>query len=337
MNSNSVPAVVRFEDILAESAAMKALIARARQVSRAGLRVVLQGPTGTGKELFARAIHSGGARAGLPFFPVNCGAIPETLAESEFFGHEKGAFTGALRRKRGCFELAHRGTLFLDEITSLPLDLQAKLLRVLQDGRFLRMGGEDWIRVDVHIMAATNRDIQAEVAAGRFREDLFYRLGAVLLDIPPLLDRRADVPVLLEHFLQVWSSKYGKALRGFSRAAAEFLSAYSWPGNVRQLEMVVESLVALEEGDEIDLRHFPSEILAIGHPDSNAGSVAEGINEHRRILEALSSAGGNRTKAAKLLGMSRPTLRDRMETYGIRMKIVGHGNAPAFRMLPETP
>lgn len=327
--------VVKFEDIVAESAVMKSLVDKARQVSRAGLRTILQGPTGTGKELFARAIHSGGLRSRFPFFPLNCAAVPASLAESEFFGHEKGAFTDAARRKRGAFELAHQGTLFLDEVTSLPLELQAKLLRVLQDGRFIRMGGEDWIEVNLQIIAATNRDIRAEVKAGRFREDLFYRLGAVLLEIPALVDRREDVRALLQHFIRYWSEQRRKPLRGYSHAAWEFLSAYAWPGNVRQLELVVESLVAMEEGDEIDLRHFPSEILAIGHPDSSAVSVDRGVGEHRRILEALSSAAGNRTKAARLLGMSRPTLRTRMETYGITVGIISPGQTPAFRILPE--
>jgi transcriptional regulator with PAS, ATPase and Fis domain len=335
MKTGAPSGVVRFEDIVAENAVMRALIAKARQVSRAGIRLILQGPTGTGKELLARAVHHGSERSKYPFFPINCGAIPETLAESEFFGYEKGSFTGAARRKRGCFELAHRGTLFLDEVTSLPLDLQAKLLRVLQDGRFLRMGGEEWVEVDLQIMAATNRDIRAEVKAGRFREDLFYRLGAVLLEIPALIDRREDVRALLQHFIRFWSEQRKKPLRGYSHAAWEFLSAYAWPGNVRQLELVVESLVAMEEGDEIDLRHFPSEILAIGHPDSSSASVARGVEEHRRIMEALSSAAGNRTKAARLLGISRPTLRARMETYGITVGIVSPGRVPAFRILPE--
>ncbi len=328
---------VTFESIVAKSVVMQALLDRARQVSRAGLRVILQGPTGTGKELLARAIHRGGPRAKQMFFPVNCGAIPDTLAESEFFGYEKGAFTGAARRRKGWCELADRGTLFLDEVTSLPIPLQAKLLRVLQDGRFLRTGGEEWVGVDVHVMAATNRDIRAEVRAGRFRDDLYYRLGATLLEIPALLQRRDDIGPLLRHFLEVFSVRYGKTLQGYSRAAWEFLLAYSWPGNVRQMEMVVECLVALEEGSEIDLRHFPAEILDIGRPESSAGEPMPESAERRRMLEVLTSVGGNRTKAAKILGISRPTLRARMASHGIVSRIVGREEAQLPRLVVEAP
>jgi DNA-binding NtrC family response regulator len=321
LQNGSTPEPVKFEAIVAESASMKAILTKARQLSRTGLRIVVQGPTGTGKEMVARAIHESGPRSRKPFFPINCGAIPENLAESELFGHEQGAFTGANRRKRGCFELAHEGILFLDEVTSLPHDIQVKLLRVLQDGRFLRMGGEEWVKVDVQLIVATNRDIRADVKAGRFREDLFYRLGSVLLEIPPLAERREDVPALLRHFLSQWSKKFGKALRGYSPAAWDFLTAYFWPGNVRQLELVVERLVAMEEGDEIDLAHFPAEILdrvscPEGPPPSSM-EAAVGATERRYILQVLRDAGWNRSEAARVLGISRPTLRSKIHQYGI--------------------
>jgi len=326
--------MVRFEDIVAESGAMKLVLAKARQVSASGLRAILQGPTGTGKELIAQAIHGNGRRAGRPFFPVNCGAIPSNLAESELFGHEKGAFTGAHRRTRGWFEQANGGTLFLDEIASLSPEVQAKLLRVLQDGRFQRMGGEEWIRVDVHLLSAANQDLRKQMGAGQFREDLYYRLGAILVQIPSLRERSDDVPALLRHFLARWAAKYQKSLRGFTHAAWEFLVAYPWPGNVRQMEHVVETLVAMEEGSEIDLNHFPAEILAIGHPDSDADSVTRSAAEHRKILDALAETGWNRSKAAILLGISRPTLRSRMNAFGITPGSVRSEPGPMIQAVP---
>jgi DNA-binding NtrC family response regulator len=338
MQNGAIAEPVKFDDIIAESATMKSVLAKARQLSGTGLRLVIQGPTGTGKEMIARAIHEHGPRSRKPFFPVNCGAIPENLAESELFGHEQGAFTGAHRRKRGCFELAHEGILFLDEVTSLPPDIQVKLLRVLQDGRFLRMGGEDWLKADVQLIVATNRSIRSDVKEGRFREDLFYRLGSVLLEIPSLAERREDVPALLKHFLEFWSRKLGKSMRGYSPAAWEFLTSYAWPGNVRQLELVVERLVAMEEGSEIGLAQLPPEILDRAQmeepPSLLTMQAAVGAAERKQILKTLRDVGWNRSEAARILGISRPTLRSKIEQYGIIREGSPASRTP-FRMLEQ--
>jgi len=321
-------------EIVGSSPALRRVIDVATQAAPSQATVLVLGESGTGKELLARYIHERSARARGPFVAVNCAAIPETILEAELFGHEKGAFTGAHRRTRGWFEQANGGTLFLDEIASLSPEVQAKLLRVLQDGRFQRMGGEEWIRVDVHLLSAANQDLRKQMGAGQFREDLYYRLGAILVQIPSLRERSDDVPALLRHFLARWAAKYQKSLRGFTHAAWEFLVAYPWPGNVRQMEHVVETLVAMEEGSEIDLNHFPAEILAIGHPDSDADSVTRSAAEHRKILDALAETGWNRSKAAILLGISRPTLRSRMNAFGITPGSVRSEPGPMIQAVP---
>jgi len=320
--SEPANAPVRFEEILGRSASMRRAIDLARRMAENDSRVLITGETGTGKDLLARAIHSNGLRHSRPFVAVNCAAIPESLAEGEFFGHEKGAFTGADRRKRGRFEMAHRGTLFLDEITCLPAALQLKLLRVLQDGIVTRVGGEAPIRVDVRLIAATNRDIRAEVSEGRFREDLYYRLKVAALHVPPLRERREDIPLLLDHFLKIFGARFRRDLRGYTEGAVDLLTRYDWPGNVRELEHAVEYLAIMEHGTLITTQHLSTDILAAG--SSRAGPAAESLKavrdgfERQVVLEALIGSGWNQTRAAQTLGLSRTRLIAKMKKYSIR-------------------
>jgi two-component system, NtrC family, nitrogen regulation response regulator NtrX len=316
---------VRFEDIVTRSPAMQAVLDLARQMGRNDSRVLITGDTGTGKEVLARAIHDNGTRAGRPFLAVNCAAIPAELAESELFGHEKGAFTGALRTKRGWFELAHEGTLFLDEVTCLSPELQAKLLRVLQDGLVYRVGSEAPVRVDARVLAASNRDVRAEIAAGRFREDLFYRLNVVPVHIPQLRERREDIPLLLEHFREAFNRRFHKALAGYDAEALRLLGHYDWPGNVRELEHTVERLVILETGGTIGVRHLPMDIVLADRraPEREATLELVSLREAREqfereyLVSALGRSDWNQTQAAENLGISRNTLILKMQQYDI--------------------
>jgi two-component system nitrogen regulation response regulator NtrX len=300
---------VRFEDIVTGAPAMKAVLDLARQMSGNDSRVLITGETGTGKELLARAIHNNGSRRVHPFQAVNCAAVPAELAESEMFGHEKGAFTGAHRAKKGWFELAHEGTLMLDEVTCLSPEIQAKLLRVLQDGLVYRVGSEAPVRVDVRILAASNRDVRAEIAAGRFREDLFYRLNVMPIHIPPLRERRDDIPLLLDHFRDVFARRFHKPVTSYSGESRQLLTRYDWPGNVRELEHTVERLVILEPGP----RGQPAEGLADLVPLREAREQFE----RQHILNALQRADWNQTQSAENLGINRNTLILKMQQYGI--------------------
>src|SRR4051812_46447167 len=251
-------AAYRFDEIVGETPAMRGVFATIEKVAPTDASVYIHGESGTGKELVARAIHARSKRAGGPFVKVNCGALTETLLESELFGHEKGSFTGAIKRKLGRFELADKGTLFLDEIGDVTPGLQLKLLRVLQERDFERVGGEETIKVDVRVVSATHKDIKSEVAAGRFREDLFYRLHVVPCAVPPLRERKEDILRLVAHFIEKLGPRTNQAIKGISDSALARLCAYGWPGNVRELENVVEQALVFAEGEIIDVGALPA-------------------------------------------------------------------------------
>jgi DNA-binding NtrC family response regulator len=309
----------RVEGIVGESGRMQEVLSLVRRVAPSEATVLIQGESGTGKELIARAIHQASPRAGGPLVGVSCAALPETLLESELFGHERGAFTGALATRRGRFELAQGGTLFLDEIGDVPLHLQAKLLRVLQEREIERVGGGRPIPVDVRLVAATHRDLEALVRAGRFRDDLYYRINVVTIALPPLRERREDIPPLLDHFLETFARRNGKAIRGLTREAREALLRYDYPGNVRELENLVERAVVLTRDDVIGLEDLP---LSLKETDREAGlgpslpAAVEGM-ERRMIREALAQADGVQTRAADLLGISERVLRYKLKKYGL--------------------
>lgn len=290
--------------------------------------VLVTGESGTGKELVARALHESSARKSRPFIKVNCAAIPRELIESEFFGHERGAFTGAINAKPGRFELASGGTLFLDEIGAIPLETQVKLLRALQEGEFERVGGVRTIQVDVRLVAATNADLKKQIEEGSFREDLFYRLNVVEVKLPALRDRAFDIPLLVDHFITKYNTRLGKSVQGISADALSLLTAYGWPGNVRELENVIERAVLFTDGPRVQLEHLPSEIAHKGRPMSDPSSAEVGLKEQVRaamnqlerqlIQKALEQTGGNVTHTARLLKLSRKGLQLKMKELGLR-------------------
>lgn len=309
------------EGIVAADPAMLEVLAKVEKVAPTNATVMIYGESGTGKELVARAIHRLSPRAHRPFVSVSAAALPESLLESELFGYEKGAFTGALTAKPGRFELANEGTLFLDEVGDVSAAVQVKLLRVLQERTFERLGGTRSIEVDVRIVAATNRDLQQLIADGTFREDLFYRLNVVPLTIPPLRKRPADIPLLVAHFLE----KHGAGSRTISPQAMEALVRYQWPGNVRELENTIERITILSHGEVIEAQDLPAEVRA-GASAFERGSRSvtlpeEGLDleetELDLIRQALDRAGGSVPRAAKLLGLTTRTLEARMERYGL--------------------
>jgi DNA-binding NtrC family response regulator len=281
--------------------------------------VLILGESGTGKELVAGAIHRNSDREGKPFVKVNCAALSPTLLESELFGHERGAFTGAVTRRQGRFEQAHGGTLFLDEVGDLDIDLQAKLLRVLQTGQFERVGGNETLQVDVRVLAATHRDLPACIAEGRFREDLFYRLNVVAVELPPLRDRRDDIPLLADHFVARFARKYQWSHLALSAEAKQWLRRQDWPGNVRQLQNVLARAAILARGRLILVDHFPTPPTEKSVEISATLSLKELLaeTERRAILQALEQTGWNRTKASKTLGISRRQLFDKIRQYGL--------------------
>jgi two-component system NtrC family response regulator len=309
----------RVEGIIGESGAMQEVLSVVRRVAPSDATVLIRGESGTGKELIARALHYASPRAARPLVKVNCAALAESLLEAELFGHEKGAFTGAVTARKGRFELADGGSLFLDEIGDLPPHLQVKLLRVLQEREFERVGSSRPIKVDVRLLAATHRNLEALVREGRFRDDLYYRINVVTIQLPPLRERREDLPLLIDHFLRAFADKNGKRIRGLTREARDALLRYDYPGNVRELENLMERAVVLTRDDVIGLTDLPLTFDAqAAEPESGAGLVAavEGL-ERRMIREALAKADGIQTRAAELLGIGERVLRYKLKKYGL--------------------
>jgi two-component system response regulator HydG len=310
-----------FSSIIGSSPKMDALMETLTLVAPSDATVLLLGESGTGKEVVARAIHQNSPRRHRPMVKVSCAALPETLLEGELFGHEKGAFTGAVSRKRGRFELAQGGTLCLDEIGELAPPTQAKLLRVLQEREFEPLGSERTIQVDVRILAATNRDLAVEVSEGRFREDLYWRLNVVSVTLPPLRERREDILLLAEHFLKIYAEKNRKMVRGFTPGVMNLFMRYGWPGNVRELENVVERGVILSREDRIGLEALPRPLQEMAAPNEESQSIRVGLSlrdvEREMIAQTLRETGGNRTQAAAILGISRKTLLNKIKEYGI--------------------
>ncbi len=309
----------RVEGIVADSGRMQEVLSLVRRVAGSDATVLIRGESGTGKELIARAIHHASSRAAGPFVAVSCAALPEGLLESELFGHEKGAFTGAHAARKGRFELADGGTLFLDEIGDLAPGLQVKLLRVLQERAFERVGGTRTLAADVRVLAATHRALEALVRDGRFRDDLYYRINVVTILLPPLRERREDLPPLIDHFLRRFAEKNVKPIRGLTRDARDALLRYDYPGNVRELENLIERAVVLTRDEVIGARDLPLSLDAPApEDDAPAGLVAtvEGL-ERRMIRDALGRAGGVQTRAAELLGISERVLRYKLRKYGL--------------------
>lgn len=314
-----------FGNMLGQSPAMQSVFRMVDKVSAYTTTVLIQGESGTGKELVARAVHAHSPRADKAFVAVNCGAIPGALLESELFGHKRGAFTDAIADKRGLFEEADGGTLFLDELGELPLELQVKLLRVLQEGTMRPVGGTRDISVDVRVVAATVRDLAARVEEGEFREDLYYRLNVLQVIVPPLRERGGDVMLLLEHFVEQTNKRLGTAIRGVEATAAKKLLAYHWPGNVRELENLVERAVVLSESDEITLEDLPPALREPADPAKivlASGDLSikkmQRYMERELIYRALEKTGGNRTAASKLLEISHRALLYKLKDYNLK-------------------
>ncbi|MFO7985851.1 MAG: sigma-54 dependent transcriptional regulator [Desulfatiglandaceae bacterium] len=312
--------------IIGESTEIREVLRIAEKVAATDSTILVYGETGTGKGLTARVIHEKSARLQKPFISINCGAIPANLLESELFGHVRGAFTGALKNKTGKFEQADHGTVFLDEIGDMSSDLQVKILRVLEEGEFERVGGNETMQVDIRVVAATHRNLEEQVDKGLFREDLFYRLCVIPLTLPPLRERRHDTVLLASHFLQNVSEKNGYAINGFSEEALNLLSAYSWPGNVRELKNLVERLAVLKQRGRIEVHDLPGKIRKAAEIPVKASSVGipdEGIClnaavtefEKALILQSLQKAHGVKNEAAKLLNLKRTTLVEKIKRY----------------------
>lgn len=306
-------------EIIGNSPGIHEIFDTLKMVAPTDATVLILGESGTGKELIADAIHRNSPRASGPLVKVNCAALPETLLESELFGHEKGSFTGAVSRREGRFKLADGGTLFLDEIAEMSLVLQAKLLRVIQNGSFERVGGTETIVVDVRLIVATNRDLEMEVREGRFREDLYYRLNVIPVLLPPLRERRGDIPLLAEHFLGSISRRNRKEVRGFTPQAMDLLIRNRWKGNIRELENVIERAVIMARGEMIQPEDLPAHVRADQGEEAVGVTAGRPLSELEReaILRTLDLTGGNRTEAAKLLGISRRTLQYKLKEYGI--------------------
>jgi transcriptional regulator with PAS, ATPase and Fis domain len=310
-----------YPNIVARSTKMQEVLAMVERVAATQSTVLIGGESGVGKDLIAHAIHQKSRRASGPFVKINSTAIPENLLESELFGYEKGAFTGAATSKPGKFELADKGTLFLDEIGDVPPATQVKLLRVLQEREFERLGGTKTIKVDVRLIAATNRDLRAALEEGTFRQDLYYRLNVVPIDIPPLRDHKEDVPDLVKLFLNRFSSQAGKQFTGVSPEAMDMLIAFHWPGNVRELENIIERAVALSEGPVLQPGDIHLDAVRTKPASGTAPLIPEGQTleqwEDEMIREALRRANGNKSQAARMLGVSRNALRYRLSKIGI--------------------
>lgn len=307
-----------FENIITKSPKMQRLIELIKIVGKSNATVLITGESGTGKELVARAIQSQSSRHNKPFITVSCAALPESLLESELFGHEKGSFTGAYTQKKGKFEFANGGTIFLDEIGEMSANIQVHLLRVLEEKEFTRVGGNEPIRVDVRVISATNKDLRKAIEKQEFREDLYYRLNVVNIELPPLRERKEDVPLLAEHFLNKFVADNRKEVTGFSPDAMEFLLDYDWPGNVRELENAIERAVILAKDSIITVADLPQENLSLVRLASTGKNLKEVEKNH--VLNVLRKAGGNYSEAARILGISRMTLYNKAKEYGFNVK-----------------
>jgi DNA-binding NtrC family response regulator len=319
-----------FGRMIGSTGGMRRVYRTIEQAAPTSASVLINGDSGTGKELVAQTIHILSPRASAPFIAINCAAIPETLLESEIFGHEKGAFTGASERRQGCFELADHGTLFLDEIAEMTPATQVKLLRVLQERTFRRLGGRQEQKVDVRVIAATNQDPAEAVRKGKLREDLFYRLNVFAIALPALRERKEDLPLLTQSFLAEFNARNGKSIAGVNHDAMRILEAYNWPGNVRELRNVIERATILADTQFIEPRHLPNVLVASGETARPALSLAPGTTveeaERRLIQMTLEHTRDNKTRAAEILGISLKTVYNRLKEYGL-----DHGALPGGR------
>lgn len=310
-----------FGNIIGRSSAMQRVFETLALVAPSDATVLITGESGTGKELIAGALHHNSLRKDGPFIKVNCAALHENLLESELFGHERGAFTGAERQRKGRFEQAHRGTLFLDEIGDMSLQTQAKILRVIQEGEFERLGSSQSVKVDVRLVAATHKNLQQMVEEGSFRQDLFFRLSVVPIELPPLRERPEDIPALADYFLKKYAAKNRKDIRGFHPQALMLLGRYDWPGNIRELENTVERAVILCLGEQITPRELPPHLLPVDMEPDLEESCRQGFTlrdmEREAIRTILAQTGGNRSKTARILGIARQTLLNKIKEYGL--------------------
>ncbi|MBW1811403.1 MAG: sigma-54-dependent Fis family transcriptional regulator [Deltaproteobacteria bacterium] len=316
--------------IIGQSQKMTAVYEIIEKVAETPSTVLITGESGTGKELIAAALHYNSSRKKRPYIKINCAAIPRELMESELFGYEKGAFTGAVGSKPGRFELADSGTLFLDEIAEVPIDMQVKMLRAIQEAEFERVGGVQTIRVDVRLVVATNRDLQKEVEVGNFREDLFYRLNVVPIHLPPLRERKDDIPLLVKHFIEKFNTKLDRSVKEISKDALNLVVNYRWPGNIRELENMVERGILFTDGPTIDVADLPAELVERSHLAPSAATIDEDTSmkdivkqataelEKDLIVKALKETNGNVTRAAKRLKISRKSLQNKMKEFGLR-------------------
>ncbi|MBD3404442.1 response regulator [candidate division GN15 bacterium] len=319
----------RFQDIIGRSSAMKEVFERIQTVADARATVLITGDSGTGKEMVARAVHYASNRREMPFIRLNCAVLPENLVESELFGYEKGAFTDAKKTTRGRFELADGGTLLLDEISEMPMNLQAKLLRVIQEREFERVGSSQTIQVDVRLIATSNRNLKAEIAAGRFREDLYYRLDVVPIHLPTLSERREDIPLLATHFIQKSNEQNGRSVKGIDDSGLKLLMKYTWPGNVRELENYIERAVITAKSDYLTEDDFPAG-LAYGEVGNGGGlQVPMTLEEGKRylILKTLEKCQGNKTRAAELLGITTRTIRNILKDFDTSSSEMAESNS----------
>jgi DNA-binding NtrC family response regulator len=314
-----------FQNIIGKSAGMQQIFDLIEQVAPRRSTVLIQGESGTGKELVAKAIHASSGRADAPFMAINCGNIPSELLESELFGHVRGAYTGATSTKKGLFEVANGGTLFLDEVSTISMEIQAKLLRVIQEREFRRLGGLESIKVDVRIIAATNTDLQTGVRQGTFRDDLYYRLNVIAIKIPPLRERAEDIPLLSEHFIKKYGEENGRNSFSLEPSALKVLMDYDWPGNVRELENVIERAVVLSPGNSIQADLFPKSLAASlaekpASPAQDGASLKERVGDFEKslILAALERTDWNQKKAAQLLSVNATTLSEKLKRFKIR-------------------
>ena len=307
--------IIAFDSITGTSKAIVAVKELAKKVAPTDATVLLTGETGTGKEVFAQAVHNGSKRADKMFLAINCNAFSKELLESEIFGHKAGAFTGAIKDKKGLIEEAHEGSLFLDEIGEMPMDLQSKLLRVLETSEFIKVGDTKPTKVNVRFIAATNRNLKNEVEKGAFREDLFYRLNVFSIELPPLRDRKSDVLLLAHIFLKLFSEKVNKKISGLSEEAKVALQNYQWKGNIRELKNMMERAVILEDNDTIDVDDLPFELRFVSSDNSSSYDLS--LAEKHHIQKVLQHTNGNKTETARLLNIGLTTLYRKMEEYGL--------------------